>query len=665
MFYLDYYIIMEGSLLKWTNFFSGWKERYFVLKGPILYYYYNKSEKPKGRIHLGISTIISEENNVFFEINTGSNIFFFKAHSQEERDNWLQAIKISKLEGENQIKNSANINIKSSNSYNNTSPNLDSLSIAITKLTIDNQTLQDLINKTSENKSAFHILLERYREDVEELKRTLNQNNNNKSNQQELMPVRGKAYQNNNNNNNNEINRNTFSKENEMFYDFEDENDFDDDYNSEININTSLLQKIQKDPTIHSNTMNSQITSVNTKKQLSSFSHSNTNDNGKEYFDPLYNYQKRTQLPLKRKDLKINVWQFFKSAVGKDVNRFAVPVFFNEPLSMLQKLCENFQYAYLFNKAAVDPSPYMRLAYCACFCIGGFVMNIHRTTKFFNPILMETYEYIDNEQNFRYFAEQVSHHPAISACYAEGKGWNFYTNNNAILNFLITGKLEITNVGRCYVNFSNFNESIVFTKPLCVVRNLIFGTIILDMVGKFTVTNEKGDICEVEMIPSTSGQQGNVTGTVKDLYGNVYLKFGGNWLDNMYVIDPQTNEKKVLWTMIPSSDQYSYYFQPYSFDLNNLTEDMKNALPPTDSRFRPDQRLMEMQEIDEAGEEKHRLEEKQRKARKENQKEGIIPRPMYFDETYDDITGELIYKYKGNYFEDRKNKNFGHFPDIF
>ena len=37
----------------------------------------------------------------------------------------------------------------------------------------------------------------------------------------------------------------------------------------------------------------------------------------------------------------------------------------------------------------------------------------------------------------------------------------------------------------------------------------------------------------------------------------------------------------------------------------------------------------------------------------------------YFEETYDDITGELIYKYKGNYFEDRKNKNFGAQLDIF
>ena len=46
-------------------------------------------------------------------------------------------------------------------------------------------------------------------------------------------------------------------------------------------------------------------------------------------------------------------------------------------------------------------------------------------------------------------------------------------------------------------------------------------------------------------------------------------------------------------------------------------------------------------------------------------KDGIIPQPLYFEETYDDISGELIYKYKGGYWEDRKNKKFDKFPDIF
>lgn len=387
--------------------------------------------------------------------------------------------------------------------------------------------------------------------------------------------------------------------------------------------------------------------------------------NKKQFYDSLYNHQRRTSLPASRKPFEINIWSFFRGAVGKDINRFCVPVFFNEPLSMLQKLAENFQYVSLLNQAAVETNKYMRLALCATFCIAGFAMNVRRATKFFNPLLSETYEYIDNELDYRYFAEQVSHHPAISACFAEGKGWTYYTNNNAICKFLISGKLEVNNIGRCYTTFSNYNDNIVFTKPLCVVRNLIFGQLTLDMVGKYYTKNNMGDICEIDITPSTSGVQGNLSGTIKDIYGNLVMKIEGNWLDSIRAIDLQTKVTKELWKIIPSSGYENYYLQPYSFDLNNLTDELKNALPRTDSRFRPDQQMVEFQQMDEAGDEKHRLEEKQRKKRAENQKNGIIVRPMYFNETYDDLTGELIYKYKGTYFNDRLNKSFDHFPDIF
>ena len=95
---------MEGTLIKWTNYFSGWKERIFNLKGPLLYYYYGPKELPRGQLHLGLSTIINDENNDFFEINTGSNIFFLKAKTKEERNKWVTALTKAKLEGEKSIR---------------------------------------------------------------------------------------------------------------------------------------------------------------------------------------------------------------------------------------------------------------------------------------------------------------------------------------------------------------------------------------------------------------------------------------------------------------------------------------------------------------------------------------------------------------------------------
>ena len=133
---------------------------------------------------------------------------------------------------------------------------------------------------------------------------------------------------------------------------------------------------------------------------------------------------------------------------------------------MLQRFCENFQYAGLLNRGAKEPNPYIRLALASAFCLGGFAFNIHRTLKFFNPLLSETYEYVDNDLNFRFIGEQVSHHPAISTCYAEGEGYTFYTNSNSAYKFmLMKGSLEFTPLSRSYISFENFNETITHSKP--------------------------------------------------------------------------------------------------------------------------------------------------------------------------------------------------------
>lgn len=38
----------------------------------------------------------------------------------------------------------------------------------------------------------------------------------------------------------------------------------------------------------------------------------------------------------------------------------------------------------------------------------------------------ETFEYVRLDKEYRYMSEQVSHHPPISACYAEAPSWRYY-----------------------------------------------------------------------------------------------------------------------------------------------------------------------------------------------------------------------------------------------
>lgn len=90
-------------------------------------------------------------------------------------------------------------------------------------------------------------------------------------------------------------------------------------------------------------------------------------------------------------------------------------------------------------------------------------------------------------------------------------------------------------------------------------------------------------------------------------------------------------------------------------------------LPPTDTRFRPDQRALENGDFKLASDEKHRLEEKQRAVRRYNEKNKITPKPFYFEEWKNpDDPSQIYYRYTGKYFEkDRLERDWKHLPDLY
>jgi hypothetical protein len=101
---------MEGNLYKWINYFSFWKERYFVLRGNILYYYMKKGDRPRGRIHLAVALVNeSPEDDTKFEIDTGLAIVYLKAETKELKQEWIQAIKKSKFEGSQEANKNENL----------------------------------------------------------------------------------------------------------------------------------------------------------------------------------------------------------------------------------------------------------------------------------------------------------------------------------------------------------------------------------------------------------------------------------------------------------------------------------------------------------------------------------------------------------------------------
>lgn len=82
--------------------------------------------------------------------------------------------------------------------------------------------------------------------------------------------------------------------------------------------------------------------------------------------------------------------------------------------------------------------------------------------------------------------------------------------------------------------------------------------------------------------------------------------------------------KALLFSIIVLSEgaDTMYYFTALALTLNEPEE----GVAPTDSRRRPDQRLMEDGRWDEANAEKQRLEEKQRSVRREREREAASQR---------------------------------------
>ncbi|PZC81391.1 hypothetical protein B5X24_HaOG212843 [Helicoverpa armigera] len=110
----------------------------------------------------------------------------------------------------------------------------------------------------------------------------------------------------------------------------------------------------------------------------------------------------------------------------------------------------------------------------------------------------------------------------------------------------------------------------------------------------------------------------------------------------------------------PSTSAQYYQFTEFAMSLNELERDMKGQLCPTDSRLRPDIRLLEQGDIDGAATEKTRLEEKQRTARKLLKKSPEAWQPRWFSQGTNPYTKQEDWLYNGGYWD----RNYQHLKDV-
>ncbi|XP_060910490.1 oxysterol-binding protein-related protein 6 isoform X1 [Labrus mixtus] len=371
---------------------------------------------------------------------------------------------------------------------------------------------------------------------------------------------------------------------------------------------------------------------------------------------------RRTCLPAPCPDItNINLWNILRNNIGKDLSKVSMPVELNEPLNTLQRMCEELEYSELLDKAAETEDPFERMVLVAAFAVSGYSSTYYRAgSKPFNPLLGETYECIRQDKGFCYFSEQVSHHPPVSACHCESKNFIFWQDMRWKNKFW--GKsMEILPIGTVNLMIPRFGDHYEWNKVTTCVHNILSGRRWIEHYGEITIRNTKSSacLCKLTFVKGNywSSNVNEVQGFVMDQEGKVINRLFGKWHEGLYCGVPPS--AKCVWRpgSMPTDYELYYGFTRFAIELNELCPDLKDVLPRTDARFRPDQRHLEEGNLEIASSEKQRIEDLQRTRRKWKEENEIKQEPRFFKKVVDSNHRERWVS-NNTYWELRKNPGF-------
>ncbi|XP_069814875.1 oxysterol-binding protein-related protein 3 isoform X2 [Dendropsophus ebraccatus] len=386
---------------------------------------------------------------------------------------------------------------------------------------------------------------------------------------------------------------------------------------------------------------------------------SNDIDSERQSLDVVDGFPKhRTCLPAPCPNTSnISLWNILRNNIGKDLSKVSMPVQLNEPLNTLQRLCEELEYSELLDKAAETQDPFERMVYIATFAVSAYAPSFYRAgSKPFNPVLGETYECVDEDKGFRFIAEQVSHHPPISACHAESDKYVLYQDIRWKNKFW--GKsMEIVPIGTTHLVLPGFGDHYEWNKVTSCIHNILSGQRWIEHYGEIIIKNTKNNNChcKVTFIKAKYWNPNvhEIEGSVVDRNGKVVYRLFGKWHESLFYGSPTA--PICIWRTnpMPKDHELYYGFTKFALQLNEIDPKTKLLLPSTDTRLRPDQRLLEEGNPEGAEAQKQRIEQLQRERRRVLEENNLEHQPRFFRKSSDDT-----WMTNGTYWQLRKDPGF-------
>ncbi|KAB2083612.1 hypothetical protein ES319_A05G280300v1 [Gossypium barbadense] len=699
---------ISGVLYKWVNYGKGWKPRWFVLQDGVLSYYKihgpdkivvsqetergskvigeeslrlisrhrnsisrhsQNRRKPFGEVHLKVSSIReSRSDDKRFSIFTGTKRLHLRAEARDDRVAWVEALQAVK----DMFPRMSNSELMAP--MDNVAVSTEKLRQRLMQERVNELAIQDSeqIMKSEFSALQNHLVLLKQKQSL--LIDTLRQLETEKvdlentvvdESQNKLIDLGASSMIRQDKSSGSSTDS---DDDNERVDAAEEETDEDDHtfFDTRDILSSSSFRSNGSDLR---------------RSSFSSDDEGTIADDSEDNIDPYIksvgsnfpSIKRRKKLPDPvEREKSVSLWSMIKENIGKDLTKVCLPVYFNEPLSSLQKCFEDLEYSYLLDRAyewGKRGNNLMRILNVAAFAVSGYSSTEARICKPFNPLLGETYEADFPDKGVRFFSEKVSHHPMIVACHCQGTGWKLWGDSNLKSKFW-GRSIQLDPVGVLTLEFDD-GEVFKWSKVTTSIYNLILGKLYCDHYGAMRIEGNRDYSCKLKFKEQSIIDRNphQVHGGVQDRNGKTVATLFGKWDDSMHYVNgdcsakgkgqDSLSETHLLWKRSkPPKYPTRYNLTRFAITLNELTPGLKEKLPPTDSRLRPDQRYLENGEYEMANSEKLRLEQRQRQARN-MQERGWKPRWFAKDKNSDS------YRYIGGYWEAREQRKWDSCPDIF
>ncbi|XP_052751853.1 oxysterol-binding protein 2 isoform X2 [Galleria mellonella] len=699
----------KGWLFKWTNYLKGYQRRWFVLSNGLLSYYRNQAEMAhtcRGTISLLGALIHTADSCTFVISNGGTQTFHIRAQDEVERQSWVTALELAKAkairaqesdddedqmssgnvavgggEGEGEdasriarelaarfhdLRTCSELVTRHGTSLQRSLADLEIPPTDTTKQVSERATLfriscnammnacSEFMNAAAASSARMSRALQHEREQKTRLQEVVEQLARQHDNLEKTVTAHNTSHAGGNGSGTG----NETEDEDHEFFDAMEEGvstSMDDKTSFVIKVPVNRKNKVKSGESSDESegetvTETQQVIFVEDKERAeSAMGGAETGVVATKASDKEQNFKiwphvsqvtsmvdghpRRVRVPDKP-NYPLSLWSIMKNCIGKELSKIPIPVNFSEPLSMLQRLTEDYEYSPVLDQAAQFTDPAQQLAYVAAFTVSSYATTSCRINKPFNPLLGETFE-CDRMADL---------------------GWR------------------------------SISEQVMTT-----VHNIIVGKLWMDNHGDMDIVGEAGPatgyVAHLKYQPYSyfsKDTQRKVTGVIKDPQGVPRYVLQGHWDDRVEVAPVssaspdntvcKTGKFVLAWQRVPAPpDSHKWYnFTLLAAQLNEQEE----GVAPTDSRLRPDQRLMEEGLWDEANTEKLRLEEKQRGARRQLEAEAEAaaargadppppPRPAWFSREAAPGQPHLRHLYNHRYWECKARRDWSGCPDIF